>query len=239
MKRLLTLILIFFMVACQNKNDMSDEIDLLKAELKEDNTNELTYINLFKAQIINQDYFDAVRTLDKGLMYGEGEEIEELIVDLKDGYDDNDNLHSRILIDYDINFDPFYVDNRNVDYYQGKSTTLKDRYYGVPYLLSSNNQELFKKSNYTVYILDENDVITDIYHHVYEIARKSFDNVKEEHYRVKYNDDGYIVRKNNVLDANSYKEYTYLENYTKVFVCGIYEYPDRTSKDCETFELIH
>lgn len=185
MKRLLTLILIFFMVACQNKNDMSDEIDLLKAELKEDNTNELTYINLFKVQIINHDYFDAVRTLDKGLMYGEGEEIEELIIDLKDGYDvydDNDNLHSRILIDYDINFDPFYyVDNRNVDYYQGKSTPLKDRYYGIPYLLSSNNQELFKKSNYTVYILDENDAITDIYHHVYEIAGKSFDNVKEEH----------------------------------------------------------
>ena len=51
-------------------------------------------------------------------------------------------------------------------------------YYNDYQLLSSNHQKLFKKSNYTAYLLDKEDKISDVYYK------------QEEHYSVKYKDDG-------------------------------------------------
>lgn len=52
-------------------------------------------------------------------------------------------------------------------------------YYNDYQLLSSNHQKLFKKSNYTAYLLDKEDKISDVYYK------------QEEHYSVKYKDDGW------------------------------------------------
>lgn len=198
MKRLLYVIIVILLVSCQKTYNVQDEILSLENALKEDNTNETTYINLFKAYIINDDYFNAVRTIDKSLEYSQGTKTKELINDLKDGYDIfdvNDTFYKRILIDYDINFDPFYEDKRNIDYYQGNTPRIGGNYdssYYVSEYLSSNNQKLFKKSNYTIYILDKDDTITNIYQYTYSIANQSFYNLSENHYIVKNNSDGTI-----------------------------------------------
>lgn len=198
MKRFLTIFIIIFLVSCQKSYNAKNEIESLNNMLKEDNTNEVTYIDLFKAYIIDDEYFNAVRTIDKSLKYSEGIQTKELINDLKDGYDIydiNNVFYKRILIDYDINFDPFYEDKRNIDFYQGNCPRIGgnfDSSYYISKYLSSNNQELFKNSNYTIYLLDEEDVISDIYQYTYDVAGKSFYNLKENHYQVKYNDDGTI-----------------------------------------------
>lgn len=87
MKRFLTIFIIIFLVSCQKSYNAKNEIESLNNMLKEDNTNEVTYIDLFKAYIIDDEYFNAVRTIDKSLKYSEGIQTKELINDLKDGYD--------------------------------------------------------------------------------------------------------------------------------------------------------
>lgn len=194
MKRILYLFLVFLLVACQNSYDVSSKIESLNNKLKEDNTNENAYIDLFDAYIINGNYFDAIRVIDKSLKYSKGTKTKQLIDKLKNGYDvyeKDNNIHKRVLVDYDMNFDPFYKDTRNIDSYLGKGPSLGnfDNTSDISKYLTSNNQKLYKKSNYTVYLLNDNDVITDIYQYVYNTTGKRFENIEENHYKVEYDGD--------------------------------------------------
>lgn len=195
MKKLLTIFIILLLASCHKQYNVKIEIETLENILKEDNTNEDAYISLFNAYIIDDEYFKALRTLDKSLKNSEGIKTKELIDDLKDGrdiYDSNNTFYKRVLIDYDINFDPFYEDKRNIDYYQGNTPRIGgnfDSAYYVSEYLSSNYQKLFKDSNYTIYLLNKNNNITDVYQYTYSVSGKSFTTVEENHYKVKYNND--------------------------------------------------
>ena len=187
MKRLFVCILIIFLASCQKTYDVDNEISSLNNKIKENVSDEATYIDLFNAYIIKGEYYNATKTLDKSLKETDGAKTKELIKDLKDGYDvcdSNGTFYKKILIDYDFDYASSIKDERNVDYYQGKSTyignDLDSVYYDDYRLLSSNHQKLFKKSNYTVYLLDKEDKIIDIYC------------TQDEHYRVEYKDDGSI-----------------------------------------------
>ena len=178
-KIILLSLIICILASCQRPYDVNNEIESLNNMLKENNTNEEVYIDLFDAYVINGDYFDAIKIIDESLKHSEGIKTKELIDDLKDSYDVygiNNVFYKRILIDYDVNFDPFYEDKRNVDYYQGNYPLIGgnfDSAYYIDSYLTSNNQKLYKNSNYTIYLLAEEDVITDIYRYTYDIAGKN------------------------------------------------------------------
>lgn len=187
MKRLFVCILIIFLASCQKTYDVDNEISSLNNKIKENVSDETAYIDLFNAYIIKGEYYNAIKTLDESLKETDGAKTKDLIKGLKDGYDvydSNGTFYKKILIDYDFDYTPSIKDERNVDYYQGKSTyignDLDSVYYDDYQLLSSNHQKLFKKSNYTVYLLDKEDKITDIYY------------AQDEHYRAEYKDDGSI-----------------------------------------------
>lgn len=197
-KRLFSILLVVFLASCQKSYNADHEIESLNSKLKEDSSNEAAYIDLFDAYVINEEYFNAVRTIDQALQHSEGNAVKELINDLKDGYDvydSNNTFHQRILIDYDLDFDPFYADKRNIDFYQGNAPRIGgnfDSAYYIPEYLSSNNKKLYKKSNYTIYLLDNENTITDIYQYTYDIDGRRFDHLNEQHYRVQYHSDGTV-----------------------------------------------
>lgn len=237
MKYLLIAIMSILLVSCQNNYDVNKEIESLNEKLNIGIKDEKAYIELFNAYIINDEFFNAARTIDKSLKNTNGNKINELINNLKDGYDiydKNNKYYKTILIDYDVNFDPFYKDNSDIDYYKGNSPLIGGNYDSASYIsdyLSSNNQKLYKRSNYTIYLLDKDDIITDVYEYTYDVFNKQFENVIENHYKVEYIDDqtvnyindngntecfynGKIIKQDYIDDngSTSYKTFEYDEN---------------------------
>lgn len=143
------MIIALFLVSCQSAQetvyDVKSVITTLNDKLEEDDTNEDTYIDLFNAYAIINEYFEAVRVIDKALDNTEGDKIKELITDLKDGHDVHDTngaIYKRILIDYDSGLDQYDINEVNAQYYQGQVDMIDENYTGEgsESFLSSNDQ---------------------------------------------------------------------------------------------------
>ncbi len=210
MKKISVLILIsLLLISCDQKIEnvsynAIETIDRLNDELKEDKTDEDLYVDLFNAYVINNEYFEAIRVIDKALDNTDGQKTKELIEDLRDGYDvldTNGAFCKHIMIDYDIDqTDQTY--QRNVDFYQGKTDKVSIDRIGtdVDDDLSFNDEKLYKKSNYTIYLL-EDDMIVDIFHYTYDTSSRDFADLKENHYSVRYDgDDVYYVSDDGLTD---------------------------------------
>lgn len=190
MKKLLLIsIVCCFLVSCaHNPKDTVHDIDSttesLNEKLDEGIAVETDYVKLFNDYIINGQYFEALKVIDRAVEDNGGDEIKSLIADLKDGYDVFDadgTFYKSIIIDYDINFEPEKRVNSNIYRGYGKPITL-EYFVGAHVFknLSLNEQDLYKKSNHTIYLLDDNDMISDVYEYIDEDF---------QHYRVEYDGD--------------------------------------------------
>ena len=70
---------------------------------------------------------------------------------------------------------------------------------------------------------------------IYEKSTDYENSTYNHEYRYTYNEDGYTIRKDDLIKPSHYEEYIYYDNYSKVSVCTINE----SSRDCQEFELYH